>query len=71
MKALNYAKNVPKPKQVASRGQHHRNRAGRNIGEKMQEEKDVTVLELLKMRHEREKNEVDAIRKELASKLRL
>lgn len=35
------------------------------------EEQDITVLEILRMRHEQEKKEVDIIRKELASKIRL
>lgn len=35
------------------------------------EEQEITVLEILRMRHEQEKKEVDIIRKELASKIRL
>ena len=35
------------------------------------EDQEITVLEILRMRHEQEKEEVDIIRKELASKIRL
>ena len=34
-------------------------------------DQEITVLELLRLRHEQEKKEVDSIRKDLASKLRL
>lgn len=69
--ALNYAKNVPKPKQMASRkrdslgsGQYRDSRADHN-------QEEITVLEILRLRHEKEKKEVDSIRKDLASKIRL
>ncbi|KAL9965283.1 hypothetical protein ACROYT_G029058 [Oculina patagonica] len=68
--ALNYAKNVPKPKQMTSRkrespgsGQYRDSRADDN--------QEITILEILRMRHEKEKKEVDTIRKDLASKIRL
>jgi len=35
------------------------------------DDQEITVLELLRLRHEQEKKEVDSIRKDLASKLRL
>ena len=69
--ALNYAKNVPKPKQMPSRkrgspgsGQYRDTRADDN-------QEEITVLEILRLRHEKEKKEVDTIRKDLASKIRL
>ena len=34
-------------------------------------QEEITVLEILKLRHEKEKKEVDTIRKDLASKIRL
>lgn len=65
--ALNYAKNVPKPKQMVGRKvpKSRKDRA-ENDGDQ-----EITVLELLRLRHEQEKKEVDSIRKDLASKLRL
>lgn len=71
LQALNYAKNVPKPKQMASRkrdnlgsGQYRDARVDDN-------QEEITVLEILRLRHEKEKKEVDTIRKDLASKIRL
>lgn len=65
--ALNYAKNVPKPKQMVGRKvpKSGKDRAGKD------DDQEITVLELLRLRHEQEKKEVDSIRKDLASKLRL
>jgi len=34
-------------------------------------QEEITVLEILRLRHEKEKKEVDTIRKDLASKIRL
>lgn len=71
LQALNYAKNVPKPKQMASRkrgspgsGRYRDSQAANN-------QEEITVLEILRLRHEKEKKEVDTIRKDLASKIRL
>ncbi|XP_074633515.1 uncharacterized protein LOC141892220 [Acropora palmata] len=65
--ALNYAKNVPKPKQMVGRKvpKSGKDRPGKD------DDQEITVLELLRLRHEQEKKEVDSIRKDLASKLRL
>lgn len=57
---MNYAKTVPKPKAVTQKG--------RNQEDGNEEEKDVTLLEILKMRHEKEKSEVQAMKKESTSK---
>ena len=66
--ALNYAKSVPKPKSFISRDRYA-------VTDQLREENgqtcDLTLTEILRMRHEKEKNEVDAIRRELASKIRL
>lgn len=35
------------------------------------DDQEITILEILRMRHEKEKKEVDTIRKDLASKIRL
>ena len=71
MQALNYAKNVPKPKQMTS-GKWNNFGSGRSREEKDgDDDQDITVLEILRLRHEQEKKEVDSIRKDLASKIRL
>ncbi|XP_068733012.1 jhy protein homolog [Montipora capricornis] len=64
--ALNYAKNVPKPKQAVNR---KASKSGLHRAEK--DDQEITLLEILRLRHEQEKKEVDSIRKDLASKLRL
>ena len=71
LQALNYAKNVPKPKQISSRkrGSPGSGRCRDSQADDNQEE--ITVLEILRLRHEKEKKEVDTIRKDLASKIRL
>lgn len=63
---MNYAKNVPKPKQIVGRKVP---KSGKDRAEK--DDQEITVLELLRLRHEQERKEVDSIRKDLASKLRL
>lgn len=71
IQALNYAKNVPKPKPMASRKRENSG-SGRHWEEtRGDEDQEITVLEILRMRHEKEKQEVDSIRKDLASKIRL
>lgn len=45
-------------------GQYRDSRADHN-------QEEITVLEILRLRHEKEKKEVDTIRKDLASKIRL
>ena len=35
------------------------------------DDQEITILEILRLRHEKEKKEVDMIRKDLASKIRL
>ena len=64
---MKYAKNVPKPKiMVGRKVPKSRKDRAENDGDQ-----EITVLELLRLRHEQEKKEVDSIRKDLASKLRL
>lgn len=69
--ALNYAKNVPKPKQMASRKRGSPGSGRYRDSEAANNQEDITVLEILRLRHEKEKKEVDTIRKDLASKIRL
>ena len=70
LQALNYAKNVPKPKQMASRKRGSLG-SGRYRDSQAADNEEITVLEILRLRHEKEKKEVDTIRKDLASKIRL
>jgi hypothetical protein len=60
--AINYAKTVPKPKLMESRQHKEQDQQDDN-------EKEVTLLELLKMRHDKEKSEVESLRKEMTVKM--
>lgn len=64
---MNYAKNVPKPKQMVSR----RRGSPRMSDTQADDDQEIAILEILRLRHEKEKKEVDTIRKDLASKIRL
>ena len=53
-------------------GEEDNSGSGRHRAETREEnDQEITVLEILRMRHEQEKKEVDSIRKDLASKIRL
>ena len=71
LQALNYAKNVPKPKQMSSRKRGSPGSAQYRDSQADDNQEEITVLEILRLRHEKEKKEVDTIRKDLASKIRL
>lgn len=45
--------------------------SGQHRDSSADDNQEITILEILRMRHEKEKKEVDTIRKELASKIRL
>lgn len=66
--ALNYAKNVPRPKQMINR---RRGSPGMGGTQADKDQEITNILEILRLRHEKEKKEVDTIRKDLASKIRL
>jgi len=71
LQALNYAKNVPKPKQISSRKRDSPGSGRDRDSQADDNQEEITVLEILRLRHEKEKKEVDTIRKDLASKIRL
>ena len=69
LQAINYSKTVPKPVTF-------KKSKDRDIDKKMQDspgsdgERSLTVIELLKIRHEKEKDEIELIRKQLSAKIR-
>ena len=67
--AIDYAKTVPKPA-VVKRNKDQDSGKEVQHSQETDNEKQVTVIELLKMRHEKEKSEVALIRKELSAKIR-
>ncbi|EDO38353.1 predicted protein [Nematostella vectensis] len=64
--AMNYAKTVPKPKTMTPRQPYIRTEQPQSLAETG----DLTLVEILRLRHEKEKHEVDVIRKDIAAKIR-